>query len=51
MRRTGKLRPIEILDRAMQPALTRQELRAYLDLQDRDWPEVEDEGDEMDLGD
>ena len=41
MRREGKLRPIEVLDQAMQPVLDRQALRAYLDLQDRDWPETD----------
>lgn len=51
MRREGKLRPVEILDWHMQPVMSRQELRAYLDLQDREWPEIEDLGESLNLDD
>lgn len=43
-RRDGRLTPVEILDREMRPVLGRAELREWLDLQDRDWPEIEDGG-------
>ena len=49
MRRVGKLRPVEVLDRGLQVTLGRQELRAWLDLQDQTWPEVEDWGDGLDF--
>lgn len=43
------MRPVEVLDQGLQVALSRQELRVWLDLQDREWPEVEDAGDVLDL--
>ena len=49
MRRTGKSRPVEVLDRGLQVVLSRQELRKWLDLQDREWPEVEGWDDGMDF--
>ncbi len=48
--RDGKLRPVEILDRGMCPVMGRTALREWLDLQDRDWPEIEDDGELEDWG-
>lgn len=42
--RDGRLQPVEVLDREMRPVLGRAELREWLDLQDREWPEIEDLG-------
>ena len=47
--REGKLRPVEVLDRHRQVAVSREELRQYLALQDRMWPEIEDLGDDLDF--
>ena len=49
MRRAGKLRPVEVLDRGLQVVLGRQELRAWLDLQDQEYPEIEDGGSILDF--
>lgn len=49
MRRAGKLRPVEILDRGLQVVLGRLELREWLELQDREWPEIEGWDDGVDF--
>ncbi|MGI4790227.1 MAG: hypothetical protein ACRYFS_15425 [Janthinobacterium lividum] len=49
MFRDGQGRPREILDSHMQPVITAKELREWLSLQDRDWPEIDDLGEELDL--
>jgi len=49
-RRDGRLRPVEILDWGMRPVMGRTALREWLDLQDRDWPEIEDGGELEDWG-
>ena len=49
--RSGQGQPREILDWHMQPVLGPKELREWLSLQDREWPEIEDLGEELDLGD
>ena len=47
--RSGQGQPREILDWHMQPVLGAKELREWLSLQDREWPEIEDLGDDLDF--